>query len=403
MKQGKVVYRALSAICFAGLLCYLLYYIYNAAENPLQTAYAIEFEAYDSYSVAGIIARDEQVIYSNQPLVTITRREGEKVGSNQKIAVTFKDDDARERRAKVEDLELRVSQLESTLGTTVEVLDGVKLDEAITNAILSMNKSVQSRSLSSVESQSASLKTLIFNREYTYSELGELEDELYELSSELAALKSISSSETGEVRTLTSGVYSAYVDGYERVLSSTKLTDMTVEEFYSLSPLTEDTDSSIGKVITSTRWYFVTVMDEDKAKQLGKTALVRFNQDYTADISMNVERVAAAVGGKSLVVLSSSERLSDMTLLRKQTVDIIFNSYSGIRIMKKAIRFDEEGNAGVYCLEGLNAVFKKVDIIYETGDFYIVESDKLSTSKLWAGNEVIIAGKDLFDGKVVSR
>lgn len=403
MKQGKIVYAAISIICFAGLLCYLGYYIYQALEDPLQTAYAVEFEAFDSYTAAGIIVRDEQVLYSNQSNLVITRSEGEKVGSNQAVALAFNDGSARERRAEIEDLELRISQLSSTIGTTVEVLDGAKLDDAIVNAIIGMNTSVQSRSISAIDREALTLKNLIFNREYTYSEISEIENEIAELQNRLNSLNSISKTETNEIRTVASGIYSAYVDGYERVLNAAALESMTVTDLNAISPLLDDMDNSIGKVITSARWYFVMAIPEDRAKELDGSVKVRFSQDFNTDITMSLERVGVATGGSCLVVLSSDEHLSDMTLLRKQTVDIIYNSYSGIRIMKKAIRFDEDGNAGVYCLEGLNAVFKKVDIIYEIGDFYIVKNDKSSIYKLWAGNEVIIAGKDLFDGKVVGK
>ena len=56
---------------------------------------------------------------------------------------------------------------------------------------------------------------------------------------------------------------------------------------------------------------------------------------------------------------------------------------------------------GVYVIEGGRAVFKEVEILLDTGSAYVVREDPSSTNNLWAGDEIIVSAKDLFDGKVV--
>ena len=91
---------------------------------------------------------------------------------------------------------------------------------------------------------------------------------------------------------------------------------------------------------------------------------------------MTIERVGEEEDGKCPVVLSSSRSLADTSLLRKQTVDIIFSSTTGIRVPKKAVRdglvtsTDPETQAevttrvtGVYVLTGAQSEFKQVIFI----------------------------------------
>ena len=127
---------------------------------------------------------------------------------------------------------------------------------------------------------------------------------------------------------------------------------------------------------------------------------------------MQVERVDEPSGGVSLVVLSSTRSLADTSMLRKQTVDIIFDSVTGIRVPKKAVRTEvtEDGEQviGVYVLTAAQAEFKPVEILVDDGDYYLVEAllpdvptDNQLKTALRAGDQVIVSSDTLYDGKVM--
>ena len=89
------------------------------------------------------------------------------------------------------------------------------------------------------------------------------------------------------------------------------------------------------------------------------------------------------------------------TLLRQQSAEIVFTSYSGLRVPKSAVRV-ENGQTGVYILEGTLAKWKPITILHDTGESYVVTLDTSSTNNLWPGDELIINAKNLYDGKVVN-
>ena len=90
-----------------------------------------------------------------------------------------------------------------------------------------------------------------------------------------------------------------------------------------------------------------------------------------------------------------------MTLLRQQSAEIVFTSYSGLRVPKSAVRV-ENGQTGVYILEGTLAKWKPITILHDTGESYVAALDTSSTDNLWPGDELIINAKNLYDGKVVN-
>ena len=93
--------------------------------------------------------------------------------------------------------------------------------------------------------------------------------------------------------------------------------------------------------------------------------------------------------------------LQNVTLLRQQSAEIVFTSYAGLRVPKSAVRV-ENGQTGVYILEGTLAKWKPITILHDTGESYVVTLDTSSTNNLWPGDELIINAKNLYDGKVVN-
>ena len=76
-------------------------------------------------------------------------------------------------------------------------------------------------------------------------------------------------------------------------------------------------------------------------------------------------------------------------------------TYEGLKVPKEAVRVDEEGNLGVYVITGMYSEFKKIDVLYETEDYYIVDTDPTTTKSLLVYDFIIVNGKGLANGKVI--
>src|SRR5699024_11500391 len=64
---------------------------------------------------------------------------------------------------------------------------------------------------------------------------------------------------------------------------------------------------------------------------------LRFSLDFSGDLSATVESVTDGEDGRAVAVFSSQEGLARTTLLRMQTVELIFDSRTGLRVPKQAV------------------------------------------------------------------
>lgn len=419
MKQGKsVITFAMAAIAVA-LVIYFGFYVAKVFSEPYTTALAYTYTSNDSAEAVGILVRQETVLPAQTGIVDVTRSEGEKVGVGQSVAQVYRDSQAQTNQADLEALADQIQLLEySSDGGGVD--SAAKLDENILQAVTALHAASGVGDYNQLEDQVRTLKSTVLKRGYVYGNgLGseELTQKLNDLKSQYAALKQQTSSSTSSVRAPQSGVFSTLVDGYETAVTPQTVFQLTPSSLSALlAGQGKESGGGVGKLITSTRWYFASALPVSVAERLkeGSTATLRFTGDFDQDIDMRVDQIGEAEGDKSVVVFSTDRYLSQTTLLRQQTAELIFNSWSGLRIPKQALRMEkstytdketgqevQNNRLGVYALLGGRAEFKTVEVVTEGDDYYVVRSTTDESDALRAGDEVIVRATELYDGQLL--
>lgn len=419
MKQGKsVITFAMAAIAVA-LVIYFGFYVAKVFSEPYTTALAYTYTSNDSAEAVGILVRQETVLPAQTGIVDVTRSEGEKVGVGQSVAQVYRDSQAQNNQADLEALADQIQLLEySSDGGGVD--SAAKLDENILQAVTALHAASGVGDYNQLEDQARTLKSTVLKRGYVYGNgLGseELTQKLNDLKSQYAALKQQTSSSTSSVRAPQSGVFSTLVDGYETAVTPQTVFQLTPSSLSALlAGQGKESGGGMGKLITSTRWYFAAALPVSVAERLkeGSTATLRFSGDFDQDIDMRVDQIGEAEGDKSVVVFSTDRYLSQTTLLRQQTAELIFNSWSGLRIPKQALRMEkstytdketgqevQNNRLGVYALLGGRAEFKTVEVVTEGDDYYVVRSTTDESDALRAGDEVIVRATELYDGQLL--
>ncbi len=419
MKQGKsVITFAMAAIAVA-LVIYFGFYVAKVFSEPYTTALAYTYTSNDSAEAVGILVRQETVLPAQTGIVDVTRSEGEKVGVGQSVAQVYRDSQAQTNQADLEALADQIQLLEySSDGGGVD--SAAKLDENISQAVTALHAASGVGDYNQLEDQVRTLKSTVLKRGYVYGNgLGseELTQKLNDLKSQYAALKQQTSSSTSSVRAPQSGVFSTLVDGYETAVTPQTVFQLTPSSLSALlAGQGKESGGGVGKLITATRWYFAAALPVSVAERLkeGSTATLRFSGDFDQDIDMRVDQIGEAEGDKSVVVFSTDRYLSQTTLLRQQTAELIFNSWSGLRIPKQALRMEkstytdketgqevQNNRLGVYALLGGRAEFKTVEVVTEGDDYYVVRSTTDESDALRAGDEVIVRATELYDGQLL--
>ena len=419
MKQGKPVITVAIAAIAVALVIYFGFYVAKVFSEPYTTALAYTYTSNDSAEAVGILVRQETVLPVQTGIVDVTRSEGEKVGVGQSVAQVYRDSQAQNNQADLEALADQIQLLEySSDGGGVD--SAAKLDENILQAVTALHAASGVGDYNQLEDQARTLKSTVLKRGYVYGNgLGaeELSQKLNDLKSQYAALKQQTSSSTSSVRAPQSGVFSTLVDGYETAVTPQTVFQLTPSSLSALlAGQGKEAGGGMGKLITSTRWYFAAALPVSVAERLkeGSTATLRFSGDFDQDIDMRVDQVGQAEGDKSVAVFSTDRYLSQTTLLRQQTAELIFNSWSGLRIPKQALRMEkstytdketgqevQNNRLGVYALLGGRAEFKTVEVVTEGDDYYVVRSTTDESDALRAGDEVIVRATELYDGQLL--
>ena len=402
MKQGKSYFTVILWILLAAIAAYFGYNVVSSLYAPLMTATVTPYEAGAGYYASGFVVREEELLYSQYGTTVLNCAEGAHVAANDTVATGYRSEDAKTRQTRIDELSGQIEQLQYAWSAVSSVYDQAALDADIAGDLAQLSRYLALRDMNSVSDLSPELKGLILRRTGSDSDSGSLQARISTLQAELETLEAQSAGDTSAILAGKAGTFSAAVDGYESVLTPERLMEMTVAVFESVQP--DETDANaIGRLVTSATWYYACVVpaSELSGVEEGDRATLTFARDYYQPVTMRVARLGGNEAGSRLLVLSSDRALQNVTLLRQQSAEIVFTSYSGLRVPKSAVRV-ENGQTGVYILEGTLAKWKPITILHDTGESYVVTLDTSSTNNLWPGDELIINAKNLYDGKVVN-
>lgn len=420
MKQGRPLITFVIALFAGALVLYAIFSVWKTFQDPFVSTYVYSYTLNDSIQTDGLIIRQEQVLSGGQGIVDVTRGEGEQVGINQTVALIYRDDQARQSQEQQEALRLEVTQLQYALGQGEDVSSAAKLNDDILNAMVSLRVASTQQDFSDLEDQVLEVKGKVLRREYTYSDelsTDSLATRLQELQTQYQTLINQSYSAITQVTAPVSGTFSTLVDGYEGLInleSAINLTPQALTDLMGQNPTGDST--AVGKLISPNQWYFAAVVTQEEGERLEQAGslTLRFAGDFTKEVSMTVEKVNQDDQGQAVVILSSDRYLEQTTLLRRETAELIFNSRTGLRVPKNALRMvtttseDEEtgettetNTLGVYVVTAGRAEFKPVTILTEGDDFYVVQSVRTDKKALRAGDEVIVEATGLYDGQLL--
>lgn len=417
MKNNSPGTKLLMAAVTLAVLAYFGMQGLHYLTDPFTTTMAYTYQVEEGISATGYVARNEQVLAGHSGgLLRLRRGEGEKVSAGGVVAVVYADQASLDRQNEMDALKSQIEQLQYAQEAALGSEASLRLDMQIAESIRTFRADVAADRLNATEEQHVSeLKALVLKRDYTYSDTEDLTARITDLQSQLRTRQAQAASSTKRITAPTSGIYSAVVDGYETVLTPSALAELTPSALAALQA-DESTASQVGKLILGDAWYYVTALPVEDAKRIeeqGSVAL-RFAKSVERDLTVTVHSVSAEENGRAVVVLRCRSYLPQLTLLRRQSVELIERSVSGIRIPKEALRavkttVDETGAAtetemvGVYCVVGMEARFKPVNVCYTGDNFVLVEpaAGAAKTNLLRPGDEVIMAANDLHEGKVV--
>ena len=420
MKENTMVNKVIIGVICAAVILYFAVYLALGFRNDLVTTTAYAYSVDVGTQPSALLVRQEQVLPNSGQYVDILLDEGEKVSKGGEIALIHSSQDSLDTRQTIQSLEAEIQQLEYSLSTGTQTTNSSRLDEEVVNSMVSIRSLAAAGDLSTLEDSALHLRTMVFQRDYSYGNTEAATQIKQLISDKQKQLDSLNASLSQVSQTITSpasGCFSGEVDGFESLITPSMLSSLTMQQLNELlHKEVADPPAALGKVVTNNTWYLATLIDQPSVEGLleGKTYKISFSDDYYGMISMNLERLVME-NNQTMAIFSTNTNLSDTTLLRQQTVDIIAQQVEGIRIPRQALRVntetvtDDQGNQsqvnsyGVYTVVGTQAEWQEVKVVYSDDDsFYLVQPvDETASSRLRAGDEVILNTTNITDGMVV--
>ena len=222
------------------------------------------------------------------------------------------------------------------------------------------------------------------------------------LNARIKTLESRISAEPASVLSEETGYFVSSIDGYESKITYDNIGTITPAEIAETvkNPKTASASGDIiGKMIEDYKWKFAATFTEGQAAVLTENTNVQIivGADQS-EITAKVENIEKH-GDDYVAVFSADDLNSTIASSRVGRFKLLVDSYNGIRIASSAIHFDKDNNIGVYIKSGTQAQFVKIERIYSSEDYVIVRDTTGKSGYLSLYDNVIVEGKDLYDGK----
>ena len=401
-KIPKKTYESCAIILLVALLVVDLgYHLIRSVSGEMETAPAKLSSLSEQKSLDALLLRDEMPIAFEGEKYLVLCEEGERVRVGTELARVYADSSDSEDIAALEaELFLQKLLYDSSNARLEKLRDTVVLK--IEAKALSSENARAVGNLVLAAREEKELYHLMLLRERLVGTVS-LEAALSENEKRIAALNEKLGAPIATVTSPAVGWFSSYCDGYETVLPYEDA--MTMDQT-ALLALFEETprDKPAIKLILSHTTYAVASVSEADAREFSLNDRYDVTLDGNA-LSLTLQKSVFYDGSDRVALIFSASALSQTVSLRRISQLILtLQCHEGYKIPVSAIT-SQNGVFGVYILKGFRVEFREISMIYRDGNTVICESDFTPTAyrALAENDNVIVKGKDLYDGKIVSR
>jgi len=423
----KVIKTLIAAAVGIGLVVYVWLLATGDFDSDIVTAKSVSVAVNETIECNAYIFRDETVIGKNNTgtIVTVVS-EGDRVSKGQLLANIYPNEADSVLQDEINRIDRKIEILDkSSVDSQYVITDLSKIDGDISGIFADIYADSAHGNVSDAIDGSAKLlvelnkRDVIVNSDIDYTlERQQLVDERNRIEAQI-------SSNSSAVYASSSGYFYGDVDGYEEIFSPDVIDTLTLKSFEEISNKEPDEgilSSGAVKVINDFVWYLVCEAPSDRAASLvtGRSYDIVFPESGDETISMRlVNVVSETTASEALAIFRANVMPASFDYKRGQRAEIVMDVVEGLSVPKKALR-SVDGENGVYVRVGDVIHYRSVEIVDEVDNYYIVSFGKKAqyfeedgeegddninkkepSKPLGLYDNIVVSGKDLFDGKIV--
>ncbi len=336
--KNKKINKIIIGIIAILIVCYLGYTIYLLIKEPTDIFTIEEGKVYLEETDIGYIIRDETVVkgenYKNG--MEQIKTEGEKAAKGESIFRYYsKNEESLIKQ--IAELDVKIQEAMATTQTNPFQSDVKILENQIDEKVELLNKTTDIAKLTEYKKEINELVTkkanIIGEKSPSGSYLKQLQDQRTALENEL-------NSGAEYITAPESGIVSYKVDGLEETLTKDNFSTLTKEYLENLNLKTGKiiaTSDECGKIINNFECYIATISSSQEAKnaKIGDDVKIRLSNN--TEVDAEIAYISQENEEENLIVLQIDEQIEELTNYRKISFDLIWWSYSGLKVPNQAI------------------------------------------------------------------
>ncbi len=419
----KWIIVAVVAIIF---MVYIILHIYSWYRNGTKTETVVKDAINDSIKTTALIIRDETVVYGKDKGILMNCVEdGERVSKGGVISQIYKDEQQVADKLEMKQIEREIEALKKLNVSSEAVSRGPEyIDKQINDELRENFIKINNCIYADIKKHKENVLNLINERQAVLGKVDNFFGRISQLQERKNELLKNDIENVGTINSDYAGYFVSRTDGYEEYINYNNINNLTLDDLNFEKYQSKNYNNSIGKIIKSVDWYVACKITASDAMKISKGDIMQI--EIPSAITDAIPCKVVSINQKSkdeeaLLILSCNRMDKMLSTIRNEDVEIIINKYSGLKVNINALRektlskkIEEDGKEktiekkvrGVYVKYGNNVMFKEVYTLY-TGSQYIICDDSVDKSLLFSedtlqvGDEVIIEGMDLYDGKYV--
>ncbi len=405
MKPEKIT-RILAVAAAVIILGYFGVSVYRNSGNAYKTSTAYVQTVSETVDTDMYIIREEHIITSGSKGVVVSlAQNGGKVSSGSEIAAVFSNEKDAENYSAALSLIKKLETYKKIEGQVrLANLDMNKLNGEIDRNFFAMLDAVYYNNYVNLSSDELTFSENFSRKNISLGYDVDCTEQIEKLEKQIEKLTK--AEPEGMVTADVAGCFVSRPDGFENVIPAEKIDEATADDV--LKALGQKKGKipagAIGKVINGFEWYAACVVPSEKLTGVEANHKIRLmlgdSDEETVEARVYSKKLLE--DGRCFVIFKCSNMNSELSDIRKVSGKIIVREYTGIKIRRDAVRFNDENKPGVYIKEGNLIKFNRIEEVYSDENFVVAQDKTGVAGWLAQYDEVVVAGKELSNGKVIA-
>lgn len=402
----------LSAIAVPFILLFI-YGVFGSNDSSVKTEVVYEKMSFTSINTRVFVVRDEKVIGKETSATVIPLiKDGSKVAKGDLFSIICDNTEDASAYLEAERIKENIARYEQFSNKqSLSVIDIEKLDKEIDLIFANMLDSANKQNFSDYTEFADSLKDNLTNRQIAVGVQNiDVDAKIAALKLKLAELE-VKELSTRKLFSEHAGYFVSKTDGNENTIPFNNFENITAAEIeqaiFGVNNVAIAETS--GKIITGFNWYLLAAINNAEIGELkvGDKKEILVGKNAEVALRATVYSINRLSGDKTSVLFVCNQMNETYAHLRAEDAQIVMSRYTGYKISNTAIR-TKDNVKGVYVVRNNVVVFRKLNILESQETYSIAEippnkPDNEGYKNIKLYDEIIVEGKNLYEGKVVKR